>query len=473
MFALSSQNATADLECEMAKTKTAEDLPWKVEMASLRQLKPSPRNARTHSKAQVQQIANSMKRFGLTNPIIADDAGEIIAGHGRLEAAKLIGLNYFPVVRIKHLSESELRAYRLADNKVAQNAGWDREILAVELSELHIVLPELDLDLSITGFEPGEIDTLMNELSDPPTQAEDKISTTGGPVTTQLGDLFVLGNHRLIVGDARSEQTYADLMQSEFAEMAFHDPPYNVKIDGHVGGRGRIKHREFAEASGEMSSEEFTSFLASALSLCARYTADGGISYVCMDWRHVGELLKAGSTAFDELKNICVWTKTTPGQGSFYRSQHELVFVYKRGKVPHLNTFQLGQHGRTRSNVWSYPGANSFKAERMDELNMHPTVKPVAMIIDAMRDCSRRGAVVLDAFAGSGSTIMAAEQIGRRAYCIEIDPQYADVAVRRWQNATGKDAILGATGQSFGELSDIRLSSANLKPEKKSRSRKP
>ncbi len=234
--------------------------------------------------------------------------------------------------------------------------------------------------------------------------------------------------------------------------MAFLDVPYNVKINGHAGGRGRIKHREFAHASGEMDAEQFIQFLQTTLSLCAAHLVDGGIAYVCMDWRHIGELLTAGQAAFTELKNICVWNKTTPGQGTFYRNQFELVFVYKHGNSPHINTFELGQHGRTRSNVWTYPGANSFRAGRLDELKMHPTVKPVVLVADAMRDCSRRGSIVLDAFAGSGTTIMAAEQTGRRAFCMEIDPLYIDVAIRRWQTFTKKDAVLHSTGQTFDEL---------------------
>jgi DNA modification methylase len=254
-------------------------------------------------------------------------------------------------------------------------------------------------------------------------------------------------------------------MQSETAEMAFLDPPYNVRIDGNVAGKGRVKHREFACASGEMTSDQFVGFLKETLGMCARFTIDGGITYVCMDWRHAAELLQAGAAVYDELKNICVWAKTTPGQGSFYRSQHEFVFVYKRGKAPHLNTIQLGQHGRSRSNVWTYPGVNMFRAGRMDELKMHPTVKPVAMIADAMRDCSRRGSIILDAFAGSGSAIMSAEQIGRRAYCMEIDPQYADVAIRRWQRATGKDAILESTGQTFEETHAVRANAQRASSE--------
>jgi DNA modification methylase len=243
--------------------------------------------------------------------------------------------------------------------------------------------------------------------------------------------------------------------------MAFLDPPYNVKVDGHTGGRGRIKHREFACASGEMTPAQFVQFLQETLGLCAQHTVDGGINFVCMDWRHARELFEAGAAIYDGLKNICVWAKTTPGQGTFYRSQHELVFVYKRGQAPHLNTFELGQHGRSRSNVWTYAGVNAFRAGRMDELRMHPTVKPVALIADAMRDCSRRGSNILDAFAGSGSTIMAAEQVGRRAFCIEIDPRYVDVAVRRWQRFTGRDVILEDTGQTFDDLLRTRACRSN------------
>jgi DNA modification methylase len=431
-------------------------LPFPVEMVPLSKLHPADRNARTHSKKQIGQIAASMKRFGAINPVIIDEHGRIVAGHGRFEAAKSLGLKCYPVIRLTDLSETELRAYRLADNKLAQNAGWDREVLAHELSELQIALPEFDLDLAITGFDPGEVDSIMGDFAEGRAEPSDEIPELQASVTARAGDLFGLGRHRLIVGDARDEQTFVSLMQSDLAEMAFLDPPYNIQIDGYAAGHGRIKHREFACASGEMTSGQFVEFLEKTLGMCARFTIDGGISYVCMDWRHSTELLRAGASAYDELKNICVWTKTTPGLGSFYRSQHEFVFVYKRGKAPHLSSIQLGKNGRSRSNVWSYAGVNTFRSGRMDELKMHPTVKPVAMIADAMRDCSRRGSIVLDAFAGSGSTIMAAEQIGRRAYCIEIDPKYADVAIRRWQRVTGKDAVLESTGQTLEEMHATR-----------------
>jgi DNA modification methylase len=279
-------------------------------------------------------------------------------------------------------------------------------------------------------------------------------------VVSHHGDLFVLGGHRLLVGDARETESFACLMQDETAAMGFHDPPYNVKVAGHVGGRGRTKHREFACASGEMTSNQFIEFLERPLSLTAQYSVDGAIHYVCMDWRHTGELFTAGAVAYTELKNICVWVKNNVGQGSFYRSAHEFVFDFKHGTAPHLNTFELGQHGRMRSNVWHYAGVNSFRAGRMDDLKAHPTVKPLALVVDAMRDCSRRGDIVLDAFAGSGTTIMAGEQIGRRAFCMEIDPIYADVCISRWQAYTKRDAVLASTGETFDQLASRRVADA-------------
>jgi DNA modification methylase len=447
-------------------------LPWPIEMLPPRSLQPAQRNARTHSKKQIRQIADSMVRFGVINPLIVDDRGRIVAGHARAEAAKLLGLPRVPAIRLSHLNEAEIRAYMLADNKLAEKAGWDREVLALELEDLQIALPAIGLDVGITGFDPGEVDSILLDFAeDRPNPADQVPDLEGGPAVAQTGDLFVLGRHRILGGDARDPHAYAQLLRGETADMAFLDPPYNVKIDGHVGGRGRIKHREFACASGEMTSDQFEQFLKETLAQCACHTVDGGISYVCMDWRHARELLSAGEAVYDELKTVCVWAKTTPGQGSFYRSQHELVFVYKHGRAPHLNTFELGQHGRSRSNLWTYAGVNTFRAGRMDELKMHPTVKPVALIADAMRDCSRRGSIVLDAFAGSGTTIMAAEQVGRHAFCIEIDPRYVDVAVRRWQRFTGRDAILEFNNQPFDELLAARASKDNQQVVSRSQKR--
>jgi DNA modification methylase len=417
-------------------------------------LKPAKRNAKTHSEAQIDLLVNSLVHFGVVRPVVVDNRGRIVAGHGVWLAAKKLGLKLIPVIRVSHLSETQLRAYALADNQLATKSGWDRELLSLEFGDLQIALPEIGLDLTMLGFDTGEIDSVFEDFGDGATNPADEIpEIDDGPAVSQLGDVFVMGRHRLLVGDARDPDAYQRLMQGEVAEMGIHDPPYNVRIQGNVGGRGRIKRREFACASGEMDSPQFIAFLKATLGPCARHSLDGAIHYVCVDWRHVGELIAAGTEVFDDLKNMCVWVKSNAGQGSFYRSQHELVLVFKHGHAPHLNNFGLGAGGRTRSNVWRYAGVNSFRAGRMDELKMHPTVKPVAMIADAIRDCSRRGSIVLDAFAGSGTTIMAAEQLGRRAFCMEIDPRYADVAIRRWQAVTKRDAVLEATGQTFDQLS--------------------
>jgi DNA modification methylase len=420
--------------CSHIAKSAAKSLPsWQVEMMPLDEIKPADRNAHTHTRRQVRQVAGSMKQFGTINPIIVDNEGRLVAGHARYEAAKLLGLTHVPAIRLSHLSRAELRAYALADNK----------------HELH----EIGLDIGITGFEPFEIDALLGDLGgEVPDPADEAIEPHPGPAVSYYGDLFLLGEHRLLVGDARERKNFRRLLEKSRARMAVLDPPYNVKVQGHVGGRGRTKHPEFKCASGELTSADYTRFLEQALTLCSAHSLDGSIHFVFMDWRHIDELSAAGKAAYDELKNICVWAKTTPGQGTFYRSQHELIFVFKRGQAPHLNNFELGQHGRTRSNVWQYAGVNTFRAGRMDELRMHPTVKPIALIVDAMRDVSRRGDIVLDVFAGSGTTIMAAERIGRRAFCMEIDPTYVDVTIERWQRFTRRDAVLEATGETFDEL---------------------
>lgn len=427
-------------------------LPWRVEMVRTRSLKPPGRQARTHSKAQIAAIANSMEKFGVMWPIVIDERGIIRAGVGRWQAALLLGLRFIPVIRVGHLSEIEFRAFQLADNKLAEKAGWDRGVLAVELDELQVALPEIGLTLNDTGFDPDEIDSILLDLEDGDPGEDDSFEPPRGPAISRRGEMFTLGRHRLVIEDARDPRAFASLMQGELADIAFLDPPYNVPVRGHISGRGRVKHPEFMCAAGEMSAGEFTSFLITTLGHCARHSANGAIHFVCMDWRHDKELLEAGSVVYGELKNICIWVKTNAGQGSFYRSQYEQVFVYKCGNGPHINTFGLGQNGRSRSNVWRYAGVNTFKAGRMDELRQHPTVKPVELVVDALRDCSRRGSLVLDAFCGSGTTLLAAERIGRRAYCLELDPSYADVAIRRWQRFTGRDAIVQRTGQTFSEL---------------------
>lgn len=417
---------------------------------------PSPRNARTHSKKQRALIADSINRFGMITAIGIGPDNYIIYGHARLEAAKLAGLETVPVVRLSHLTPAERRAYLLADNRLALEAGWDRELLALELRELEA----LDFSLPALGFSLPEIDSLYEELDDanpegsePP---EDDIPRLSDQVVTGPGDCWHMGNQRLAQGDARDELVYDQLLDGELIDMVFADPPYNVRIENNVSGLGKIRHSDFAMASGEMSPEQFTDFLEAGFQPAAERMRDGAIAFICMDWRHQVELQTAGLKVFDELKNVCIWNKRQAGMGAFYRSKYEMVFVFKKGSAPHVNTFGLGGGGRHRSNVWDYAGVSGISLRGRDELAMHPTVKPVAMIVDALKDVSGRGAVVLDNFGGSGSTLIAAEKCGRKARLIEFDPGYCDTIVRRWQRYTGKQAVLAATGQAFDEVAEKR-----------------
>lgn len=414
-------------------------------------LKPYANNPRTHSKKQVRQIADSIREFGWTNPVLVDGEGGVIAGHGRIEAAKLLGIGEVPVVSLEHLSEAQKRAYIIADNRLAENAGWDAELLSIELQGLI----DIEFDVSLTGFAMGEIDGLLIGQSDAGPDTRDELPDIGDDASrvTQPGDLWLLGRHRVLCADATTSESWADLMGDDLAQMVFTDPPYNVRIDGHVSGLGGTRHREFAMASGEMSEDEFTGFLTAVLNNIAKFSVDGSIHFVCMDWAHLYELLTAGRAVYDDLKNICVWAKTNAGMGSLYRSQHEMVAVFKRGLASHINNVELGRHGRYRTNFWSYAGMNSFGAERDDALAMHPTVKPVALVEDAILDCSNRNGIVVDAFLGSGTTLIAAESCGRRCYGLELDPLYVDLIIRRWQAMTGESAVHAGSGLSFDVLS--------------------
>jgi DNA modification methylase len=421
-------------------------------------LRPYPGNARTHSPKQIRQIARSIERFGFNNPVLVDDDDQIIAGHGRVEAAKLLNMKTVPTVRLSHLTDDEKRAYILADNRLAEKAGWDNDLLAIELQGL----VDIGFDVLLTGFEPAEVDIIIEGIGDESEQPENSVpEEASGPPVSRLGDVWTLGKHTLVCGDSTNAATYKLLrMDDEKAEFVFTDPPYNVKIDGNVSGLGRVKHREFAMASGEMSADQFTTFLSNTYSLLCKYSIDGSIHQICMDWRHMREMLAAGDANYSELKNLCIWNKTNAGMGTFYRSKHEMVFIWKNGSAPHLNTFELGQYGRHRTNVWDYDGVNTMRAGRMDELAMHPTVKPVSMVADAIKDCSKRGGLVLDPFCGSGTILIAAEKTGRRARAIELDPKYVDVAIRRWEQYTGKIAVLAPLDETFDGVSEARLGSA-------------
>jgi DNA modification methylase len=446
------------MDMEVAMFAQSALTPMTIEPMAITALRPYRGNARTHSKKQVRQIADSIRKFGFTNPVLVGDDDEIIAGHGRVEAAKRLGMESVPTLRLSHLDAAQRRAYVLADNKLALNAGWDRELLAVELQ----ALIDVDFDVEITGFSLAEVELVLEEAResspDPEHGAEDAVAPITDPVSavSSFGDLWLLDRHRLLCGDSRNLETFERLLGNERADLIFTDPPYNVPIDGHVCGLGRIRHREFAMGAGEMSEEAFTAFLRETLGHGAACCRDGAIAFVCMDWRHMRELLAAGQAVFSELKNLCVWNKTNGGMGSFYRSKHELVFVFKVGNAPHTNTFGLGDTGRYRTNVWDYAGVNSLRPGRNEEAALHPTVKPVALVAEAIKDCSRRGEVVLDPFAGSGSTLIAAHKTGRRARLVEFDPAYCDRIVRRFEQVAGKQAILAATGQRFEVVAEER-----------------
>jgi len=429
--------------------------------ANVLAIKANPHNARVHNNKQRHALKKSIEKYGFNSPLIVDHSMKLIAGHARLDAAKELDIKRVPIVKLHNLSPEDVRAYMIADNRIAELATWEKEQLAIELQ--HLV--EVGYNLDITGFEAPEIDFLIeDQLSGPASVAGDEIpeiQLDAAPVSKE-GDLWKLGLHKILCGNALKQQDYKRLLGAKKAQLVFTDPPYNCKIDGHVSGLGTVKHKDFQMASGEMSAIEFIRFLEKALNRISVASRDGAVIYVCMDWRNIDRLIMAGRGVLSQLLNICVWNKTNAGMGSLYRSQHEMVAVFKNGSKPHINNVELGKHKRNRSNVWTYAGVNTFRNDRMDELAMHPTVKPVALVADAMRDCSKRGGTVLDPFAGSGTTIIAAEETGRVAYGIELDPAYVDVAIRRWEKFTGEKAIHEDTGLTYEELALSRTTSASL-----------
>jgi DNA modification methylase len=426
-----------------------------VILCALASLGANPRNARTHSTKQIRQVAASIDQFGFLVPILIDEARTILAGHARAEAARSLGLDMVPVIQVGHLNREQKRAFVIADNRLAELAGWDEPMLALELEELLEI--DLDFDIEVTGFATVDIDRLAG-ASDAPAPGPElapAVDRNLRPVSA-AGDLWLLGPHKLLCGDALVRGSYERLLEAERAQMVFTDPPYNVPIDGHVCGSGTIRHRDFVMASGEMSEEEFTGFLRQVFELLAAFSTDGAIHYVCMDWRHGFELQAAARAVYGKPKQLCVWNKSNAGLGSFYRSKHELVFVFKNGGAPHINNFGLGEGGRYRTNVWDYPGVNVPKSGGKSDLELHPTVKPLAMVADAIKDCSQRKGLILDPFAGSGTTILAAERTGRIARAIELDPAYIDVALRRWEAVAGAPCRHAETGLGLDELAAAR-----------------
>jgi DNA modification methylase len=421
------------------------------------ELKPDPANPRRHSKQQIRKIADSIRAFGFNVPVLIDRENKVVAGHGRLLACGELGWSEVPTLCLDHLTPAQARAFRIADNRLTEISDWDDRLLAKELEELSLL--GLDFDIEVTGFEMGEIDfriASLEGLSEADADPADALpEIPAGPPLSKPEDLWILGPHRVLCGSALDRHAFATLFGDQHAAMVFTDPPYNVPIDGHASGLGAVRHRPFPMASGEMDSTQFTNFLRQAFDNLSAFTVDGSIHFVCMDWRHIAELTAAGHGVYGELKNLCVWVKDNAGMGSLYRSQHELVFVFKHGRGGHRNNVQLGRFGRNRANVWHYPRANSFVRSSEGNLSaLHPTVKPVAMVADAILDCSARGDIVLDGFVGSGTTVIAAERTGRRCYGMELDPGYIDTIIRRWQKLTGGSALHSASGRSFDDLAD-------------------
>lgn len=434
--------------------------PLNVENINIKLLKPYGNNAKAHPEFQIQQIASSIREFGFNNPILIDENNEIIAGHGRLEAAKLVNLKNVPSIRLSHLSNAQKRAYRLADNKISENGGWNEELLRLELSELELICNDFNLD--ITGFSDVEIDVLLDNTENKVDAKTNYIPyIPENEIITKQGYVWKLDQHRIICGNSLEENTLTQLFSDRKANMILQDPPYNVKISGHVCGSGAVQHKEFAFASGEMKSHEFTEFLMTNFKLCCQFSLPGSLHYNFMDWRHISEIMQAGNQTFSNFVNMCVWVKSSGGMGSLYRSQHELCFIFKNGTDKHINNVELGKNGRYRTNVWQYAGVNSFGRHKND-IKLHPTVKPVEMFKDAILDVSNRGDIILDCFLGSGSTLIAAQQAKRICYGIEYEPLYVDTAIRRYSEIFDEDAVLESTGQTYSELLKEKREALNV-----------
>lgn len=426
----------------------------KTELVALADLKFAERRTRSHPGHKRKTLENSLQMQGLLDPITINGSGVVIDGCLRVEIARKLGWRTISAVRIEHLSDEELRLHAIAANRLPGLASVDLEALRLEFEEIQAALPTLDL--TMTGYSFGEIDRLRGHhaagLYDD--LDRDEAVDEAAPPVSRVGDTFELGDHRLVCGNSLEIESLDRLMDGAEARLIFTDPPYNVRVKGHV--TSSEAHPEFAMASGEMTEVAFLQFLSSALSIGAKHLLDGGLAYVCMDHAHLDELLIAGKEVFDQRLNICVWDKGRGGMGSLYRSRHELVAVFKKGDAPHLNNVKLGKNGRDRSNVWSFPGMGGFGKSRKKARALHPTVKPVALIGEAILDVTAPGDMVLDMFGGSGSTLIAAERLNRRARLIELSPTYVDRTITRWQDLTGRSATEINMGLPFDKLAAQR-----------------
>lgn len=425
------------------------------------EVKDNPRDPRTYKKQDLLRAKQNLETCGVIIPFIIQQDATLLFGRIWWEAAKLAHIPMVPTITVEHLTPAQLDAFMLASNRLIERGDWDKRLLGEVLQDLS--LQELDFTLDITGFEPAEIDMLIEGLNDEDAaDAADELPPTG-PRVTRPEDMWQCRDSRLICGDSRDPAVFLRLMGHALATIVFADAPYNLKIPGNVSGLGKVKHGNFAMASGELTEPEFIDFLETVMKLAAQHSVDGSLHYFAIDWRHVYEMIVAGRRVYTSLENLCVWSKSQPAMGSFYRSQHELFLLFQMGRGSHKNNIQLGRFGRNRSNVWTYPGANSFgrQSDEGNLLKLHPTVKPVALITDVLLDASTRGDAVLDPFMGSGSTLIAAEKVGRRAYGIELSPEYVDVAVRRWERWTGEQAVLDGDGRTFREIENIRAEEAS------------
>lgn len=416
------------------------------------ELKAWRNNARRHSDKQVQQLAKSMRTFGFNCPVLVDQEDNVVAGHGRLQAASLLGWNEVPTIALEHLTPSQAQAYRIADNRLTDLSEWDEGLLARELKALHEA--DLDFDLTAIGFDLPEIDLRIQSLSLDGTEAPLPPTPSHGDTVTRLGDVWHLGQHRLVCGNALDAAAYTSLLAGERVDLVISDLPFNRSVTRELSHNGKVQHDEFPMASGEMSAAEFTGFLTQTFAQVQAHLVDGALVYAFMDWRGMTEILAAGHGSGWDLKNLVVWNKGVGGMGSFYRSQHELIFLFKAGRGKHTNNVQLGRFGRNRTNVWDYPGSNAFSRQGAEAelLALHPTIKPLEMIADAMLDASERDGVVLDPFVGSGTALLACEKTGRRGRAIELDPRYVDLSILRWEHMTGLQAIHAETGLSRAAL---------------------
>jgi DNA modification methylase len=425
---------------------------------SIDSIKPYDRQLRRHDRQKINKLKKLIRHFGQIIPVIVDANRTVIDGHCVLQVMRELGSGDIAVIEVSGRSDPEIKALRLALNRLTADAAWDNQQLRAEFE--HLI--SLSFDLDLTAFDTAEIDHVLD--LDLPTanvvEDEEQIPVVQAQAVSKLGDIWICGDHRIGCGNANDGDFVGRVRDGTLANVSFVDPPYNVPISGFVSGKGRNQHREFVQGTGEMSPEQFTTFLVASLKVLQTSSSPQALIYACMDWRHVHELISAGRQCALELYNICVWAKTNAGMGSLYRNQHELICVFKAGTETPVNNVELGRHGRNRSNLWTYRGFNSFGCDREESLATHPTVKPVAMVADALRDVTKRGGTVLDTFLGSGSTLIAAEETGRRCLGTELDPLYVDVTVRRWQTHVHRDAIHAATGELFCDRAEHLVADA-------------